>query len=795
MLNHYIKTAFRNFRNNQLIFAGSIVTVFLSALCISLLFTYVHNELTMDNFHKREKDIYLITFKDSPESRPEAWEANLFFKFDYTKYPEIEAFTDVKKYREGEIKFTYNESSFSPAGLVADSTFFDVFDFELVLGDKNKVLHDPEALILSKEFAKKVFGDEAPIGKMVTITKRSPKVYTVKGVLAALPSNSSFEFEFIIPDHSMRYSRMGGNFILAGNNFKESEFSEKLNQLGKQNERYKDGITSIAPFDGLYFGENNVDTIGIVSKHGDKKSIKVIMAIMAVIFIISLLNFSNLQIININSSVKNIGISKITGAGTKHIFIQKFIELFVLILISATLITVVFQLVLPVFNQVAGVALNPFLWQIFLLNVVILSLLVFVAMIYPSVIFMKIPITNSLKNQVFGTTKLVGRKLVATVQFSLSFILLIASMVVFMQLDLMLEKDLGFTSENTICAQMFHEPQFDESLGRDKAMEQYKVYQNSFRFVKDELEANSSVKSFAIGHIPIEPFEISWKLKGGEKDYSTEKSFTVTPEYANVLDLKLVEGRFFDRKMDKSREEKVVINEAAKKYWGITDISTQRILNKSWSRTEGYQILGVVKDFNFEHLSVKPQPLLMVYFEDMEDNFLIHFEKGATQSGIQFVKGLFTENNPGEAFHYSFLSDEVEALYQKEKRLSQIYVLFTIVAFLISATGLFAIALYDTKKRTKEIGVRKVNGATIAEILAMLNKDFIKWVAIAFIVACPIAYYTMHKWLENFAYKTTLSWWIFALAGLLALGVALLTVSWQSWRAATRNPVEALRYE
>ncbi len=795
MLKHYLKTAFRNFRSNRLIFAGSIVTVFLSALCISLLFTYVHNELTMDDFHKREKDIYLITFKDSPESRPEAWEASVFFDFDYRKYPEIEAFTDVKKYREGEIKFTYNESSFSPAGLVADSTFFDVFDFELALGDKSKMLHDPEALILSKEFAKKVFGDENPIGKMVTVTAKRQKVYTVKGVLASLPSNSSLEFEFIIPDHSMRYSRMGGNFILAGNNFNKSEFSEKLNQLGKQNERYNDGTTGITTFDKLYFGENSVDTLGIVSKHGDKKSIMVLMTIMAVIFIISLLNFSNLQIININSSVKNIGINKITGAGTKHIISQKFIELLLLILISATLITLVFQLVLPVFNRVAGVALNPLLWQIFLLNVVILSLLVFVAMIYPTVIFMKIPITNSLKNQVFGTTKLVGRKLVATVQFSLSFILLIASMVVFMQLNLMLEKDLGFTSENIICAQMFHEPQFDESLDRDKAMKKYKAYQNSFQFVKDELEANSSVKSFAIGHVPIDPFEISWKLKGGEKDYSTEKSLTVTPEYANVLDLELVEGRFFDREMDKDREKKVVINEAAKKYWGITDISTQRILNKSWSRTEGYQILGVVKDFNFEHLSVKPQPLLMVFFEDMEDNFLIRFERGATQSGLQFVEELFTKNNQGEAFHYSFLSDEVEALYQKEKRLSQIYILFTIVAFLISATGLFAIALYDTKKRTKEIGVRKVNGATIAEILAMLNKDFVKWVTIAFIVACPIAYYAMHKWLENFAYKTSLSWWIFALAGLLALGIALLTVSFQSWKAATKNPVESLRYE
>ena len=239
--------------------------------------------------------------------------------------------------------------------------------------------------------------------------------------------------------------------------------------------------------------------------------------------------------------------------------------------------------------------------------------------------------------------------------------------------------------------------------------------------------------------------------------------------------------------------------QAAKKHWGIEDISSARILNKYWSRSDdknsGFEILGVVRDFNSEYLSVKPRPLVMMYFEDIEANFMIQFEEGAAQRGIQFVQKLFSELNPGETFEYSFLSDDIAAMYQKEKRLSEIYILFTLIAYLISSVGLFAISLYDTRSRIKEIGIRKVNGATISEILTMLNKDFVKWVAIAFIIATPIAYYAMNKWLENFAYKTTLSWWIFALAGVLALGIALLTVSWQSWRAATRNPVEALRYE
>ena len=290
-----------------------------------------------------------------------------------------------------------------------------------------------------------------------------------------------------------------------------------------------------------------------------------------------------------------------------------------------------------------------------------------------------------------------------------------------------------------------------------------------------------------------------WKLQGDDRDYASANFLAVTPDYAKTLGLKMLEGRFFENEKDKDRGNKIVINEAAKKYWGIEGISSARILNKYWSRSDddggGFEIIGVVKDFNSEHLSIKPHPLVMMYFQDIEANFMIQFEEGTVQQGIQFVQRLFSEINPGETFEYTFLTDDISAMYQKEKRLSEIYILFTVIAYLISSIGLFAISLYDTRRRVKEIGVRKVNGAKVSEVLALLNMAFIKWIAIAFVIATPLAWFAMHKWLENFAYKTTLSWWIFALAGVLALGIALLTVSWQSWRAATRNPVEALRYE
>ena len=791
MLKFHLKLAFKNFKSNRLVFGGSIATIFLATLCISLLFSYTQNELSMDDFHKRKNDIYLITFQESKGSNPEVWEASRFFNFNYKDYPEIENLTAFKKYKEGEIKFTYDERSYSPAGIIADSVFFEVFDFKLTAGNKATVLHDPDAIVISQNFAKKIFGDKNPIGKPITVTTRIQKVYTVKGILAPIASNSSLEFDYIIPDHSGEFNRMGGNFILVKNNFNKADFSKKLKKIVQENKQFSEGKASIFPLSKVYFEGTNINSRGIFTKFGDKNNINILYTIIAVIFIISLLNFTNLQIININSSIKNIGINKISGAGSKQIVLQKLIEIFLLILLSSVAISLSFKVVLPYFNQITQINLAPEWWQIFLLIVSILVLLVAGAMIYPFILYSTIPITTSLKKQASSNTRLTGRKVLVISQFALSFIMLIASVVVVKQLGLLLNKDLGFNSKNIICTQLFHEPQMING-SREELMKQYQAYLDNFQFEKNELKSQSSVRNFSIGDSPIQPFDMSWKLKDGKNDYSTEKSLIVSPEFAKLFGLQILEGRFFDRKMDKERSNKLVINEAAKRYLGISDINTKQILNKSWGE---YEIIGVVKDFNFQHLSVKPQPLFLLFFEDMEDQFMIQFEDGATQAGLQFAKKLFEKNNPGEAFKYTFLSDDIQDLYQKEKRLSKIYILFTLIAYFISFIGLFAISLYDTKRRTKEIGIRKVNGARISEVLVMLNKDFLKWIVSAFVIATPVAYYTMHKWLENFAYKTELSWWIFVLAGLLALAIALLTVSFQSWKAATSNPVEALRNE
>jgi putative ABC transport system permease protein len=746
----------------------------------------------MDDFHHREKDIYLITIQASPESQKEIIDASLFFKFDFKKYPEIENLVSVKKYLDGEVKLTVGETSFSPEGIIADSTFFSIFDFDLMTGDEKTVLKDPNAVVLTEDFARKIFGKDKPVGKTVKITTSFEKNFEVKGIVKTPPSNSSLTFNFILPSHAGDFSRSGGNFILVNSNFVKSDFASKIKDLGHGHPQFKNSRMDVIAMDDIYFDKGGLENNDFFSRKGDKRSIQVLFVIVGIVFIITVLNFSNLQIISINSSVKNIGIKRISGAGIKQLFYQKFHELSVLILISVFLLTGAFKLALPWFNHLAGVKLSPELWKIVLLNFSVLSVLVLTAMIYPSIVYLRVPITSSLKDQIFRGNKLAGRKAVVIVQFALSFVLLIASTVVVKQLHLMLTKELGFETENTIRTKLFHRQYLRDS--REEQMRMWEKVQKDYQYVKEELASHSSVEAYSQGLSPIQPFAMPWKIPG-DGDYVTENALIVTPDYKDLFGLQLTEGRFFRKDTDKDRADQVVINEAAKKYWNIGDISNTRILNKYWAGENGFEIIGVVKDFNYEHLSVKPQPLIMLFFDDIDSDFLIKFKEGAEQAGLSFVQQLFSTCNPGETFSCTFLSDDIEALYQKEKRLSQIYILFTITAFLISATGLFTIALYDTRKRTKEIGIRKVNGARVSEVMAMLNIDFVKWVVIAFVIATPIAWYAMHKWLESFAYKTALSWWIFALAGLLALGIALLTVSWQSWKAATRNPVEALRYE
>lgn len=789
MLKHYIKFAFRNFRSNKIIFGGSILTLCLGALCISLLFSYVYNELTMDDSLKNKDKIYVTVLKRTPQSIPSAFDIKTFFRFDYSKHPELESLSSVQRLPEEYIKFTYKKNTFAVNGLGADSTFLDVFDFPLLRGNKITALKVKNNILLTEKLAKKIFGNEDPMGKLISVQTFQKSDYTVTGILKNPTANSSLHFDFVMATYGTGSGRIGGDFILAGADFDKRKFEEKIAHIGDIRDDFKGSEISLIPLNEIYFNKGSFEDYATFSKYGDKKSLNTLFIIMLVILIISALNFSNLQIIHANKGVKSSAIKRINGAGNSHITKQKIVEIMGLVIIVALLNTIVYQLLLPKFNSLTQVFLDPPLKMVLLLNLGVLACIALLGMIYPLLVTIHVPLIKSLKNQSVLVGQLKGRRTIIIVQYTLTFILLISSVVVAKQLQLMLNKDMGFETDNIVSTQIIGQQSWDN---RKDAI-------NKYEYIKNSLASNPNIASFTQGNSPLDVYPMDWKVTEGEHKYDSQNSLFVNLDYDKVMGLEVVEGRFFEKDRDTSRSHKVVINEAAKKYWNITDIHQNTFWNKVWS--EGYnaggsyEIIGVVKDFNYEHLSSVPKPLIMQFFEDMDDQFIIKFEKGAEKAGLETVEALFKDQNPNEVFSYSFLKDDVTALYQKEKQLSVNYVLFTLIALIISAIGLFTIALYDTQRRVKEIAVRKVNGAKVREILLMLNKSIVKWIAVAFIIASPIAYIVMQKWLEGFAYKASISWWIFASAGAFTLIIALLTVSWRSYKAATANPVKSLRAE
>jgi len=817
MFKHYSKFAFRNFRSNKVIFVGSLFTLCLGALCISLLSSFLINEFTINDFHKREKDIFIPVLKSSAESRWESSQTSMFLKVDYPSYPEVEAMTTLLNYNEGEISLSHKERTVFPQGIVADSSFFKVFNFDLERGDKKTVLSKKDGLLVSEKLALQLFGSEDPIGKKVTIGTYLSSDYLVKGIFKEQPSTSSISFDFLIPNSYFpnQYAKSGTEFLLMNSKFNRNEFTSKIKDVVKNHPQFTNSIIGVIPFAETYFNEENIDFNSIFSKSGHKKTLFILLFILAVILIISGLNISNLQIINTNVSSKFIVLSVIQGANKRQIVQQKLVEIFYLILISTILVTVIYFSALPIFNEFIGFSLDVSLVSVVAINALTILTLSVSALIFPLLAAIKIPIVKSLKNQAFFINKLTGKRNVLIAQFALTFVLLISSIVVVKQLDLMLNKELGFNSEAVIRTTAFRElatpvelfSRQNKNATEKEKQERKQKLENSrtrankqkenYRYVNDQLAAHSSIESFSQGDSPIKSYTIPWKLKKEGTVYIDQNTLTVQPEHVNVYDFKLVEGRFFDKNKDGAYGNKIVINESAKKYWGLTDINNERILNQFWSDDEnnGYEIIGVVKDFDYEHLSATTKPLVMVYFDRLEFDYLIRFEKESVANGLQFVQDLFREINPNESFNYSFLSDELTQLYEKEKQLSILYIIFTLLALIISAIGLFTIALYDTNRRVKEIGIRKVNGAKTTEVLSMLTKDFSKHIFKAFLISCPVAYLLMDKWLENFAYKTNMSWWIFLAAGVFILLISLITVSWQSYQAAARNPVESLRAE
>ena len=794
-MNHHLKFALREMRKNRLITFGSILSLVLGALCIMFIYLWIHNERSMDHMHSKISRIYMPVSQNSSVDTPDFIAAKMFFGVDYQQFAHVLNSVQTSIYPEERITLTYEDDEHRGRGLVTDSTFFEIFDFELLVGDRINVLHEPNNVVLSETMAQRVFGDEDPLGKTVYIQNDRMGYYQVAAIMEDIASNSSMHFDFIIPRHSQKW--WGANseeFILVDEQFDQAAFEEEFRLMGRKHQQFKESILSLVPFDGLYF--DNYFESKLFVKRGNDREVNTLLAVALIILLISAFNYANLQTTQTYSYLKVRGIKQVHGASQKDFWLEIMAARLIQGFLSLLMVALLFELFKPAYLGFLGITQNISSALMIVYMAAALGVLLLVSLVFSVFQITRVATTEALSGQLNSGKQNAAGKTLITLQYVMATSLIIVSVIVFRQFSYMINKDLGYQTDNVLSVNFIDGIAFD--FNNQEAMkEQMQRQKQNFQLVNAELSKMAGVIHYTQGDLPTNyGWKMSWKLSRSDYEYSQVSLTSLEPEHIDVFDLKMVKGRFFSDSLDRSRQHKVVINRAAMEYWGIEELGEAKLASSSWDGEEDpWLIIGVVEDFHFEHLSQKVKPLVMTYFHDTEERFVIRIAENRFQETLSELEALFTKINPQRPFDYKLLETELNAQYDREKKLSDIFLLFTLTGLIISSIGLFTFALYETRKRIKEVGIRKVVGASVPQVVRLLSRSLLQWVLVAFLIACPLSWYFMEQWLSNFANQTEMSWWIFVAAGLTVALLGLLTVIWQTMVVARRNPVQALRYD
>ncbi len=689
--------------------------------------------------------------------------------------------------RKGDVKFQ-EENAFA-----ADSTFFNVFDFPLIKGNKQTVLKEPFSIVLSETAAKKYFGSENPVGKNLLITGDGLNA-TITGVMKDIPENTHFRPDLLISlsTYTQNFNKgadeQWGNFWLTsyillkpGTNAKSLEkqfpaFLEKRD--GKEMKESQMYFTlTLEPLRDVYL-KSKRDGYA----RGNINNVYIFSLVALFILIIACINFINLTTARSSERAKEVGIRKVVGA-VKFQLAGQFISESVIISIASFFISVILcALLLPLFNQLAGKQVSDgiFTHPLYILTLFFISIAIgIVAGIYPSLVLSSFKPIAVLKGR-FATSSggLLLRKALVIVQFTMSIALIVGTIVVYNQLNYMRNQDLGFKKDQMLI--------LDTHNDKNKTA------------LKESISSIPGVVSTALsssvpgGGNPGAYSKV--ENKSGDMQTANLDLYFVDFDYIPQYKMKFLAGRSFSKEFGTDTTQAMVVNESTVKLLGYS--SPQQAIGKKfdqWGR-QG-KIIGVVKDFHFRSLQEPIKPLTLRIEPGGCNLISVNLSGGNLPATVKAIEAKWKELIPDRPFEYVFLNDSFNKQYKSEENFGNLFLNFAILAIFISCLGLLGLASYSTLQRTKEIGVRKVLGASVSNIVNLLSIEFLKLVGIAFIIASPIAWFVMNKWLQGFAYKNDLSWWIFLLAGFLAVIIAFTTISFQAIKAALTNPVKSLRTE
>ncbi len=821
MLRNYFKTAYRDLLKNKMSSFISISGLAIGMTCCMLILIHIKDELSFNRFNANRSDIYRINWI-SKDNRGESTGASTPIPFSKSLTQKIPGIQKVVKLlqRSGEMEAGKKggntgarDKRFQEQGVYfADEDMFSIFSVPFIGGDKNTALSMPNTIVITDEMAKKYFGDTNAVGKSLFYDNKV--LLQITGVVKKMPANSDVKFDFLISFETLYEAEAPAfadfikndwtftpcdTWILLKPGTQPAAIQQALNQHltldGTDRNRQMNAV-ALQPLSNVHLYAANIE--GNAS-HNDITYIYVFGGIAFLILLIANVNFINLAIAQSINRVKEIGVRKVLGADKKQLVVQ---------FLSATLITsfvafivalVLTQTALPVLNSLTGKQLNWASW-LTISNLLLFSFTFFItgilAGLYPAIFITRFKMTLALKGKSGDQNKRnTIQKILLVTQFSVSIILIIGTMIIFRQMQYLRNKPLGFQKQQMLVVPIFGSGAFSFGTQIDSAV---RHRMNTFA---QDLTAYSKIKSVtASSEMPGQGFVRGLVIPQGyyEKDNTFTPWISVDYNFIATLGMHLVAGRDFSKAMGTDFLNAFIINESAVRAYGWK--TPENAIGKTFIRgklADGKkgQIIGVVKDFDFNSLNNPMEPLVMDVNVPRFTEFAISIQPDHINETIQLVKQEWDKIFPERVFEYSFLDKDIDGQYKDKENFSRMIGYFALAAILLSCSGLFSLAFFLAVKRTREIGIRKVLGANVSTIMLLLSADFIKMVLLSAIIASPIAWWLTHSWLQGFAYRVSIDWWIFVLAAFLAVLIAFVTISFQSVKAALVNPVKSLRSE
>lgn len=815
MIRTYIKLALRSLMKNRVFSFINVFGLAIGLTCCLLISLYIHQEFSYDKHQKLGDRLYQLgsTYINSGETEKAGTTPAPMGPAMQQEFPEIESFTRlIKTFQDDKTLLQYSPSGgdvrsfYETQGYFADSTFFRLFTYSFAEGNPNTALDAPNSVVISEDIARKLFGKENALNKVIHINSNTNGAhdYRITGVFTPSKTPSHIDARFVM---SMRGGDMGAwiNNIsgMVNNNM---FFTYLLLKPGADAEKLE---AKFAPFIRKHAGVDlkaqgrgreqflvpvadihlNSEMTQNVTPPGSLSYLYILICIAIVTLLIACVNFMNLSTARSSKRAVEIGVRKVLGAEKASLIRQFLFEAVLLAMVAFAISLVAATLLRPLFEQVSG---KEFLFStgqyIYLgLSFLFVSIIAgVIAGIYPAFYLSAFKPVKVLKGRFSNSLAAISfRKVLVVFQFVISVALIVASVTIGNQMNFLRSKELGFEKDQQIVIPL-------------RTTTSKSVYAS----LKDQLLANPSIASAgATRHYPGIKNPTDWLLyKEGTPPENTKGVYInwIDETYLQSLGIKPIAGRLFSRDFAADTSNSIIVNEQTVKEFGFA--SAEEAIGKSIIGNFGepypFNIVGVVKDFHFEDLHLKIQPYAFLLSSNAEYNYLVARTRGGDiKSTLAFVSSAWDKLNPNEPFEYSFLDQDFQKNYIAEERLASIIRYFTIVAIFISCLGLFGLTTFSVEQRTKEIGIRKVLGASTVGIVSLLSKDFLKLVFISFLIASPIAWYFISRWLEGFAYKAPFTVWILAAACALAFLIAFLTISIQAIKAALTNPVRNLRTE